>query len=230
VFHHEGGHELDASIMSGADLSCGAVAGVTRVRNPISLARRVMERTPHVLLSGPGADTFAETEGVELVGPPYFRTDHRWRQLQEALAASASLPAGGGTVGAVALDRRGDLAAGTSTGGLTNKMRGRIGDSPIVGAGTYAQNGVCAVSGTGRGEEFIRHGVARTIALLVEREGLALAPAARHVVHERLRPGDGGVVAVGVGADGAIVLEFNTAGMYRGAADASGRFETHVGE
>jgi beta-aspartyl-peptidase (threonine type) len=227
VFNHDGGHELDASIMSGADLACGAVARVTTVKNPISLARLVMERTQHVLLSGDGAERFADEHGVDRVDPEYFFTEYRYRKFQEALEKEASA-SGGGTVGAVALDRGGNLAAGTSTGGLTNKMFGRVGDSPIVGAATYARNRVCAVSGTGKGEEFIRHSVARSIAYLVEREGLAIGDAADHVVHEVLRPADGGIIAVD--AHGNIAMVFNTSGMYRGAADSSGRFETHIWE
>jgi len=153
VFSNAGMNELDASIMDGATLACGAVAGVTNVKNPISLARLVMERTAHVLLSSSGAEQFAANMGVELVEQSYFYTDKRWESLQRALDS------GGGTVGAAALDRRGNLAAGTSTGGLTNKMFGRVGDSPIIGAGTYAENGTCAISCTGKGEEFIRRSV-----------------------------------------------------------------------
>jgi beta-aspartyl-peptidase (threonine type) len=226
VFNHEGAHELDASIMDGADLACGAVARVTTIKNPISLARRVMERTRHVLLSGDGAERFADEQGLDRVDPEYFFTEYRYRQFQDALAARAESPVGGGTVGAVALDRAGNLAAGTSTGGLTDKMFGRVGDSPIVGAGTYAKNGAAAISGTGRGEEYIRHSVASSIAAMVEREGLSLDEAARYVIHEVLRPGDGGIIAV----DGAgqIAMEFNTGGMYRAAADSSGRHEIHI--
>jgi beta-aspartyl-peptidase (threonine type) len=228
VFNHNGGHELDASIMDGEALACGAVAGVTNVRNPISLARLVMERTPHVLLAGDGAERFAQEQGLEPVDQDYFFTEHRHRQYVEALAAAGERSSGGGTVGAVALDRAGNLAAGTSTGGLTNKMFGRVGDSPIVGAGTYAQNGVCAVSGTGKGEEFIRHGVARSIAFLVEQQGLTVGDAARTVIHDVLAPGDGGVIVLGQAGDVAMV--FSTAGMYRGVADGAGRFEVLIWE
>jgi len=226
VYNHEGGHELDASIMSGADLACGAVARVTTVRHPISLARGVMEHTRHVLLSGDGAERFADELGVERVDPSYFDTDDRFEQLQRALARERG--EGGGTVGAVALDREGNLAAGTSTGGLTDKMFGRIGDSPIVGAGTYARNGAAAVSGTGRGEEFIRHGVALSIAAMVEREGLPLAQAVHRVVHEVLAPGDGGVIALD--SAGRIVMDFNTEGMYRGSVDSSGETRVSIWE
>jgi beta-aspartyl-peptidase (threonine type) len=228
VFNHDGGHELDASIMDGATLACGAVARVTGIRNPISLARLVMERTGHVLLAGDGAERFAAEQGVDRVEPEYFFTEERYRRHRRALEAEAVRPPGGGTVGAVALDRAGNLAAGTSTGGLTNKMFGRVGDSPIIGAGTYAKNGSCAVSGTGRGEEFIRHGVALSIAFLVEHEGLTVQEAARRVVHEVLAPGDGGVIALG--QDGTVAFVFNTSGMYRGAIDGSGRFETRIWE
>ncbi|MCP3979847.1 MAG: isoaspartyl peptidase/L-asparaginase [bacterium] len=224
VFNHLGENELDASIMNGANLACGAVAGVRTVKNPISAARGVMEQTRHVLLGGPGADEFAREIGLEAVAPEYFYTVRRWEQLQKL----RDRPPGDerGTVGVVALDREGNLAAGTSTGGLTGKRYGRIGDSPIVGAGTYADNRTCAVSGTGTGEEFIRHGVARSVAAMMELGGLTLAEAARRVVHETLSPGDGGIVAVG--ADGSIAMEFNSRGMYRGAADSQGRFEVKI--
>jgi beta-aspartyl-peptidase (threonine type) len=221
VFNHEGGHELDASIMDGESLACGAVAGVSVVRNPISLARLVMTETPHVLLGGVGAERLAAELGLEPVEQDYFYTQPRWEQLQRALVEE-----GGGTVGAVALDRHGNLAAGTSTGGLTNKRFGRIGDSPIIGAGTYADNRTCAISGTGRGEEFIRHNVASRIAALMEFQQLTLVEAAERVVHGRLQPGDGGVI--GVDRDGGIAMVFNSQGMYRGAADSSGRFEVAI--
>jgi beta-aspartyl-peptidase (threonine type) len=226
VFNHDGEHELDASIMDGETLACGAVARVATVKNPISLARLVMARTPHVLLAGDGAERFAAAQGIDPVEQDYFFTEHRQRQYRKALAAADEGASGGGTVGAVALDRAGNLAAGTSTGGLTNKMFGRVGDSPIVGAGTYAQNEACAVSGTGKGEEFIRHGVARSIAFLVEHQGLTVQDAAGRVIHEVLAPGDGGVIVLDHNGDLAMV--FNTAGMYRGAADASGRFEVLI--
>jgi beta-aspartyl-peptidase (threonine type) len=228
VFNHNGINELDASIMDGATLACGGVTGVTTVKNPVSLARLVMEETPHVLLARKGAELFAESMGVELVEPAYFFTEERWDRLQEIKRREGEPGDTRGTVGAVALDRYGDLAAATSTGGLTNKMYGRVGDSPIVGAGTFADNTTCAVSGTGKGEEFIRHGVALTIAHLMQFRGLSVGEAADRVVHDVLQPGDGGVIAVD--GQGNIVMTFNTPGMFRGAADDGGRFETAIWE
>ena len=225
VYNHDGVHELDASIMNGADLSCGAVAGVTSVRNPIGLARLVMERSGHVLLAGSGAEQFADEMEVLRVDQEYFHTQRRWESLQKALEREA---AEHGTVGAVALDRHGDLAAGTSTGGMTAKRFGRVGDSPIIGAGTYANNRTCAVSATGKGEEFIRYGVAFAISALMEHQGLSLADAAGRVIHGDLQPGDGGIIAVG--HDGSIAMVFNTAGMYRGASDSTGHFEVRIWE
>lgn len=228
VLTHEGKVELDASLMRGQDLDAGAVAGVTRVRNPILAAEAVMRRSPHVLLAGAGADAFAEGEGLERVDNDWFITDLRREQLERAREADrieldhGSSEAAGrdlkdkfGTVGAVALDRDGNLAAGTSTGGMTNKRFGRVGDSPIIGAGTYASNDACAVSATGHGEYFIRRTVARDICALMQFGGLDLAAAARRVVQDELvaMGGSGGIIAV----DGAgnIVLEMNTPGMYR---------------
>jgi beta-aspartyl-peptidase (threonine type) len=228
VFTREGVNELDASIMDGGNLGCGAVAGVTTVKNPITLARLVMEQTPHVLLSHSGAESFADASGVERVEQGYFWTERRWMALQESLEHEGAAADGGGTVGVVARDREGNLAAGTSTGGLTAKWHGRVGDSPIVGAGTYADNRTCAVSASGKGEEFIRIGVAKMISDMIAFGGKTLDAAAREVVDEILRPGDGGVIAVD--RHGELVLVFNTKGMYRGAADSTGRFDVHVSD
>jgi beta-aspartyl-peptidase (threonine type) len=229
VFTADGGHELDASIMDGATLACGAVGSVRTVRNPVSLARLVMEKTRHVLLVGEGAEAFATRMGVERVENADLDTDERRRALERFLSEGTTFDReGGGTGGAVALDRNGNLAAATSTGGLTGKMAGRIGDTPIVGAGTFADNRTCAVSGTGVGEEFIRHGIARRIGTLMTYESLSLEEAARRTVHEVLRPGEGGIIAVG--RDGTIAMEYNTAGMFRGAADSTGRFEARIWE
>jgi len=232
VYTHDGGHNLDAAIMDGRTLACGAVAGLTTVRNPISLARLVMEKTPHVFLAGEGAEQFAAAMQVERVAPTWFDTPERYRQWQQALEKErANQPSAAkekGTVGAVALDLEGNLAAATSSGGMTNKRWGRIGDVPVIGAGTYASNRTCAVSCTGTGEEFIRHTVARDIAALIEYRGQPLQEAAEEVVQRKLRKGDGGIIAVA--ADGAIALVFNTEGMFRGAADSGGRFEVHIWE
>ena len=228
VYNHEGLHELDAAIMDGATLRCGAVAGVTTVKNPVLLARRVMERTTHILLGGAGADRFAREIGLEPVGQDYFHTERRRRQwLEKVKAPGGERPeAAHGTVGAVALDRHGNLAAATSTGGLTGKRFGRIGDTPLVGAGTYAGNATCAVSGTGIGEEFMRHVVAHRVATLMEDRGLTVEQAASRLVFDTLKPGDGGLIAVG--RDGSLALVFNSEGMLRGAADSNGRFEVAI--
>jgi len=225
VFNHEGRNELDASIMDGRNLSCGAVAGVSNVKNPIVLARLVMTETRHVLLGGAGAEQLGLELGLEPVTQDYYYTQPRWDALQRAITGEAA-SSGGGTVGVAALDREGNLAAGTSTGGLTDKRFGRIGDSPIIGAGTYADNRTCAVSATGKGEEFIRHNVAARISGLIEHGGMTLQEAAEQVVNGRLVPGDGGVI--GVSRDGAIAMVFNTRGMYRGAANSAGRFEVAI--
>jgi beta-aspartyl-peptidase (threonine type) len=204
VFNHEGVNELDAAIMDGATLRAGAVAGVHRVKNPILLARAVMEKSPHVMLIGDGAEAFAKTVGIELVDPSYFRTEERWQQLQDALKAEGAKQASTpdraihyGTVGAVALDKDGRLAAATSTGGITDKRWGRVGDSPIIGAGTYA-NAHCAVSATGWGEFYIRAAAARDICARVEYAGKPIAQAAREVVIDVIPKlgGDGGAIAL----------------------------------
>jgi beta-aspartyl-peptidase (threonine type) len=228
VFNHDGVNELDASIMDGATRKAGAIAGVHRVKNPILLARAVMEKSVHVMMTGDGAEAFAKGVGIELVDPSYFRTEERWDQLQKALEAEkkprAALEPNAyfGTVGALALDRSGHLAAATSTGGMTNKRWGRVGDSPIIGAGTYA-NEQCAVSGTGWGEFFIRAAVAHDICARVAYKGDSIEAAAKAVVMDVVPAlgGDGGVIALD--AKGNYAMPFNTQGMYRGTIDADGK-------
>lgn len=217
VFTSEGKNELDASIMTGWDLNAGAVAGVTDIRNPISAARAVMEQSPHVLLAGEGASRFAGSVGLELVDPSYFYTERRYESLQRALESQKH-----GTVGCVALDRRGNLCAGTSTGGITNKRHGRIGDSPIIGAGTYASNRTCGVSGTGQGEYFIRYTVAYDISALMEYKGMGVEEAAREVIEKKLveAGGEGGVICLDRFGRPAMVT--NTAGMYRAYGNSDG--------
>jgi beta-aspartyl-peptidase (threonine type) len=218
--------ELDAAVMDGRDQRAGAVACVTHIKNPVDLARRVMERSAHVLLMGTGAEEFALEEGMALMPNTYFRTPQRLAHvdsLQRGEKAPDVVPATQGTVGAVALDAAGNLAAATSTGGLTNRLPGRVGDTPIVGAGTYAKNGVCGVSATGEGEFFIRSVAAYHIAAAVEYRGLSLRDAVSELVH-RILPGLGGLGGIiAVGADGTIVTDFNTQGMFRAERDSSGR-------
>jgi len=227
----DGAAELDAAIMDGKRQRAGAVASVRHVKNPIELARRVMEKSRHVLLVGAGAEEFALEEGVVLVPNGYFRTPERQRQLeseQSGRPVSDLFPASQGTVGAVAVDQEGNLAAATSTGGLTNKRQGRVGDSPIIGAGTYAKNGVCAVSATGHGEYFIRCVAAYHICASVEYRGLTLEQAAQEMLRGILGGlgGSGGVI--GVDRQGHIVMEFSTEGMFRGARDCLGRREVAI--
>ena len=248
VANSRGGHELDASIMSGKDKACGAVAAVTTVKNPISLARRVMTETPHVLLTGPGADTFAKQMEVELVGPDYFRRpaspkkqDRESKKVPSAPANSAVEQSSKnmlsknmlsldkisgsylGTVGCVALDQSGNLAAGTSTGGLGGKKFGRVGDSPIIGAGTYADNETCAVSCTGKGEQFIRYAIAYDISARIKYNKQTLQSAVKENLQSTINPGEGGIIAIS--KDGEITMQFNTGGMARAAADSNGKFE-----
>jgi beta-aspartyl-peptidase (threonine type) len=231
----EGWAELDAAVMDGRDERAGAVASVRHVKNPIVLARRVMEKSRHVLLVSAGAEEFALEEGIPLVANTWFRTDERRHQLaseQRGRGVSDLMPMGPagtqGTVGAVALDQHGNLAAATSTGGMTNKRQGRVGDSPIIGAGTYAKNGVCAISATGHGEYFIRAVAAYHIASSVEYRGLSLEAAARELIHSRIPTlgGNGGIIAIG--AQGQIVTDFNTEGMFRAARDSAGRREVAI--
>jgi beta-aspartyl-peptidase (threonine type) len=224
VFTNEGTNELDAAIMDGRDLSCGSVAGLKTVKNPISLARMVMEKSPHVFMVGQGAEKFADEMKVERVDPKYFFTQKRWDDWQKNLKEEAEKDKD--TVGAVALDVHGNLAAATSTGGMTNKRFGRLGDVPVIGAGTYANNRTAAISATGWGEQFIKHTVAHDISALMEYKGLTLQQAADEVIHRKLQKDDGGVI--GVARDGSIALVFNSEGMYRGAADSKGRFEVAI--
>lgn len=241
VFTAAGTHEMDASIMDGRNLECGAVTGVRTVKNPISLARLVMEKSRHILFAGAGAEAFASEMGVERVDTAYFFVERRFEQWQKAVEKNETRldhsddekptePGDKikGTVGVVALDQHGNLAAGTSTGGMTNKMMGRVGDSPIVGAGTYADNATCGVSGTGHGEQFIRHAVAYSVSARMKFGGQSLQEAAQSVIFETLKPGDGGIIAVD--RDGNIALVFNSKGMFRGKADASGLFEIKIWE
>jgi beta-aspartyl-peptidase (threonine type) len=226
----DGAAELDAAIMDGRQLRAGAVASVRHVRNPIELARRVMEKSRHVLLVGAGAEEFALEEKFQLVPNLYFRTAERVEQLeaeQRGARVSDLVPSTRGTVGAVARDTAGNLAAATSTGGMTNKRPGRVGDSPIIGAGTYAKNGVCAVSATGHGEYFIRAVAAHHVCTAVEYRGLSLEQAVREVLQVLSGlGGDGGLIAVD--RDGVPVMQFSTDGMFRGARDAGGRREIAV--
>jgi beta-aspartyl-peptidase (threonine type) len=249
----DGWAELDAAVMEGKDQRAGAVASVRHVKNPVDLARRVMEKSRHVLLVSTGAEEFALEEGIPLVPNLYFRTDDRKQQLaseQRGQHVSDLMPkapvgsqgTGGGagpegtagvvgsqgTVGAVAFDQHGNLAAATSTGGMTNKRQGRVGDSPIIGAGTYAKNGVCAISATGHGEYFIRAVAAYHIASSVEYRGMSLEAAVRELIHTRIpnMGGDGGIIAIG--AEGQIVMDFNTDGMFRAARDSAGRREVGI--
>lgn len=240
VFTHEGYNELDASMMSGADLSAGAVSGVMRVKNPISLARAVKDSSEHVMLSGRGAEAFAAKMGLELVEPFYFHTDERMRSLEKAKRLEggssflseddAMIDEKFGTVGAVALDKSGNLAAATSTGGMTNKRWGRVGDSPIIGAGTYADNAACAVSCTGHGEYFIRLAVAARVANRMRFAGEELDRAARAVIMDELAGmgGSGGLIAIDTA--GKISMPFNTAGMYRGYVKGTEKYIAIYGE
>ena len=234
VFNAEGQNELDASIMDGATLNAGAVAGVHGVRNPVLLARKVMTDSVHVMLIGEGAEAFARQQGIAFEDDSYFHTDFRWEQLQRAKAkAPESADARGtpdtwlSTVGAVALDAGGNLAAATSTGGMTNKQWGRVGDVPVIGAGTYADNRSCAVSATGHGEYFIRATVARDICARMEYTGASLEEAANQVVMKKLveMGGSGGIISVD--PEGNLSLTFNTPGMYRASVGADG--ELYVG-
>ena len=235
VFTRQGKNELDASIMDGATLNAGAIAGVKKVKNPIKLARTVMEASPHVMFAREGAEKFARENGLETVRPRYFFAERPWRAYKDALAAEkakkeSALPRDSkfGTVGAVALDRNGDLAAGTSTGGMTLKRFGRVGDSPIIGAGAFADNKSCGVSSTGHGEYFMRLTIARDICAQVEYAGKTVGDAADDVINNRLENlgGSGGVIVLG--RDGDYAMVFNTSGMFRGVKNELGLEEVAI--
>lgn len=241
VFTNDGKNELDASIMDGKTLAAGAIAGVSTIKNPVTAARAVMEKSQHVMLVGKGAEQFAGQQGIELVDPSYFFTEERWQGLQRVKredSLKTELDHGSkkkttlvdlnpdkkfGTVGAVALDKSGNLAAATSTGGMTNKRYGRVGDAPIIGAGTYADNNTCAVSCTGWGEYFIRLVMAKTVSDMMEFGKMSLEAAGKEMIKKRLPAlgGDGGLIAID--KKGNISMPFNTAGMYRGYIDENGK-------
>ena len=223
VFTHDGYNELDASIMQGWDLNAGAVAGVRNIKNPISAAIKVMTDSKHVMMSGNGASQFAKEQGLEIVDSSYFFTKNRWNSLQNILKSEKH-----GTVGCVVLDKYGNLAAGTSTGGMTNKKYGRIGDSPIIGAGTYANNNTCAVSATGHGEFFIRYTVAHDISALMEYKNMNLEDAANIVINNKLvnAGGTGGIIAVD--KNGKVSMTFNTNMMFRAYAKSTGEKEVAI--
>jgi L-asparaginase / beta-aspartyl-peptidase len=238
VFNSAGVNEMDAAIMDGKTLKAGTVANVQHVKNPISLARLVMEKSPHVMMAGEGAEVFAKEHGVELVDAKYFFTQERWDALQKLKSAEKTGANGDkkfflseqdlhGTVGAVALDRNGNLAAATSTGGKTGKLPGRVGDTPVIGAGTYANNATCAVSGTGDGEFFIMATVGHDVSALMEYGHKSLEQAGLTVINKVGKlGGTGGLIAID--KNGKITLPFNTSGMYRGYVDPNGKFVTEI--
>lgn len=247
VFTHEGKNELDASIMDGATLKAGAVAGVSTLKNPINAARAVMDKSEHVMMVGRGAELFASENGCETVDPSYFFTQERWDQLKRTIkeeengraafndeqirnsriAGISSKDAKFGTVGAVALDKKGNLAAGTSTGGMTNKKYGRVGDSPIIGAGTYCNNETAGISCTGWGEYYIREVAANRVSALIELKGLSVIEATKQVINEIDKMGgDGGIITLN--KDGKVAMEFNTSGMYRGVVDENGKISVFI--
>jgi len=239
VFNHDGNIELDASIMQGSDLNAGAVAAVSRVKNPITLALAVLEHSPHVMLVGEGAEMFAKQQGIALVPNQYFKTERRRLQLEEILAKEKGVSLSKttpnallaayrfdekklGTVGAVAIDKNGDIAAGTSTGGMTNKRFGRVGDVPVIGAGTYADNNSCGISATGHGEYFIRASVAHDICARMEYKGVSLQQAQDEVVQGKLVKMNGSGGVIGVDKDANVAFSFNSLGMYRASINKDG--------
>lgn len=239
VFTNQGNNELDASIMEGKTLNAGAVSSVTTVKNPITAALAVMKNSPHVMLTGKGAETFAKKQGLDIVKPQYFYTKRRYNQLKKLQRKQVKGKSGSiedlidlnkkmGTVGAVALDQYGNIAAGTSTGGMTNKKWGRVGDTPIIGAATYANNNTCGVSATGHGEYFMRVVVAHDISALMEYKGMSVKEAAEEVVMKKLKKmgGSGGIVALD--RNGNYTMTFNSAGMYRGVATPDGKIKTYI--
>jgi len=232
VFNHLGKHEMDASVMDGRTLEAGAVGGVSNIKNPIILAKTIMQQSEHVMLFGKGAEEFARLHGIAFADDAYFYSEMRYNQWQEASEEGRVLLDHSdkkfGTVGAAALDQQGNLAAATSTGGMTNKKYGRVGDSPIIGAGTYANNLTCAVSCTGHGELFIRSVVGHDISCLMEYKGLSLQEACDMLVHDKLVKirGEGGLVAVD--NKGNIAMPFNSEGMYRGCKNSEGRMEVKI--
>ena len=245
VFTHEGRNELDAAIMDGKTLMAGAVAGVTTIKNPITAARAVMEKSEHVMMVGAGADQFAKEVGLEIVDPKYYWTKERWDGLQQAIKEDSTKAVLGhgskksellgsrnhdykfGTVGCVALDQAGNLAAGTSTGGMTNKKYGRVGDAPIIGSGTYCNNETAGISCTGWGEFYIRSVVAKTISDLMEYKGLSVTAAAKIALDKVGKMGgDGGLIALD--KKGNVAMPFNTEGMYRGTITADGKIEVNI--
>ncbi len=233
VFNHEGKNEMDASIMEGKKLMAGAVGGVQTIRNPINAAIAVMNKSEHVMLTAKGAETFAKSQGLEIVDPQYFYSERRWKSLQRVKAKDIGSVEEFkdykfGTVGAVALDKNGDIVAGTSTGGMTNKRWNRIGDSPIIGAGTYANNNTCGVSCTGHGEYFIRYAVAHDISAAMEYKGLSVEEAGNLVINDKLvkAGGDGGAIILD--KNGNVAMPFNSAGMYRGYIKSDGTKEVKI--
>jgi len=239
VFTSAGTNEMDAAVMDGKTLAAGAVAVLKHIKNPISLARLVMDKSGHVMMDGDGAEAFAKENGIKLVDQKYFFTEERWEALRKIQAAENKRTGPGekafvitdqdrhGTVGAVALDKSGNLAAATSTGGTTNKRPGRVGDTPVIGAGTYANNATCAVSATGDGEYFIRATAARDISALMEYQGISLKEAAQTVLDKVAKlGGTGGLIAID--NQGNVTLPFNTAGMYRGYVDPNGKFVVEI--